>query len=119
MKTLILNTFSTFPMFNPAYLKGFLLRDGIECEHIDINQIVCSKLLSKDFLQSLVFNKNRISETPFPYSIIYSEADFVYRKKKVIKRIEYAISILREKDDLTIRNLQFAQGIIFRALNLM
>lgn len=119
MKTLILNTFSTFPMFNPTYLKGFLLRDGIECEHIDINQIVCSKLLSKDFLQSLVFNKNRISETPFPYSIIYSEAVFVYRKKKVIKRIEYAISILREKDGLTIRNLQFAQGIIFRALNLM
>lgn len=122
MKTLILNTFSTFstfPMFNPAYLKGYLLRDGIECEHIDINQIVWNKLLSKDFLQSLVFNKNRISETPFPYSIIYSEADFVYTKKKVIKRIEYAISILREKDGLTIRNLQFAQGIIFRALNLI
>ena len=63
MKTLIFNTFSTFPMFNPAYLKGFLLRDGIECEHIDINQIVCSKLLSKDFLQSLVFNKNNVSST--------------------------------------------------------
>ena len=66
MKTLIFNTFSTFstfPMFNPAYLKGFLLRDGIECEHIDINQIICSKLLSKDFLQSLVFNKNNVSST--------------------------------------------------------
>ncbi len=66
MKTLILNTFSTFstfPMFNPAYLKGVLLRDGIECEHIDINQIICSKLLSKDFLQSLVFNKNNVSST--------------------------------------------------------
>lgn len=56
MKTLILNTFSTFPMFNPAYLKGFLLRDGIECEHIDINQIVCSKLLSKvQFAQGIIF----------------------------------------------------------------
>ena len=66
MKTLIFNTFSTFstfPMFNPAYLKGFLLRDGIEREHIDINHIVCSKLLSKDFLQSLVFNKNNVSST--------------------------------------------------------
>jgi len=43
-------------MFNPAYLKGFLLRDGIECEHIDINQIVCSKLLSKvQFAQGIIF----------------------------------------------------------------
>ena len=92
MKTLILNTFSIFPMFNPAYLKEFLLRDGIECEHIDINQIVCSKLLSKDFLQSLVFNKNRISETPFPYSIIYSKADFVYTKKKVITPIRFKVT---------------------------
>ena len=41
MKTVILNTFTsfaTFPMFNPAYLKGPLLRAGIENKHIDINQ---------------------------------------------------------------------------------
>lgn len=41
MKTVILNTFTsfaTFPMFNPAYLKGLLLRAGIENKHIDINQ---------------------------------------------------------------------------------
>lgn len=122
MKTLILNTFSTFstfPMFNPAYLKGYLQRDGIECQHMDINQIVWNKLLSKPFLQSLVFNKQRILETPFPYSIIYSEADFADTKERVISRIEYAINILREKDNLNIRNLQFAQAIIFRALNLI
>ncbi|WCF99639.1 B12-binding domain-containing radical SAM protein [Porphyromonas gingivalis] len=122
MKTLILNTFSTFstfPMFNPAYLKGYLQRDGIECQHMDINQIVWNKLLSKPFLQSLVFNKQRILETPFPYSIIYSEADFADTKERVINRIEYAINILREKDNLNIRNLQFAQAIIFRALNLI
>ena len=86
---------------------------------MDINQIVWNKLLSKPFLQSLVFNKQRILETPFPYSIIYSEADFADTKERVINRIEYAINILREKDNLNIRNLQFAQAIIFRALNLI
>lgn len=42
MKTLILNTFSsfaTFPMFNPAYLKGLLCRSGFENKHIEVNQI--------------------------------------------------------------------------------
>lgn len=33
MKTIVLNTFSsfaTFPMFNPAYIKGLLCREGID-----------------------------------------------------------------------------------------
>ncbi len=38
MKTIVLNTFSsfaTFPMFNPAYIKGLLCREGIDNIHID------------------------------------------------------------------------------------
>ena len=48
MKTLILNTFSsfaTFPMFNPAYLKGLLNQANIENKHIDVNQIIWNVLL--------------------------------------------------------------------------
>jgi hypothetical protein len=40
-KTLIINTFSsfpTFPGFNTAYLKGVLTRAGKENRHIDINR---------------------------------------------------------------------------------
>ena len=50
MKTIVLNTFSsfaTFPMFNPAYIKGLLCREGIDNIHIDVNQITwnsCKRL---------------------------------------------------------------------------
>lgn len=56
MKALILNTFSsfaTFPMFNPAYLKGLLCRAGINNKHIDVNQIIWNTLLDRDFIEDL------------------------------------------------------------------
>lgn len=53
MKTIVLNTFSsfaTFPMFNPAYIKGLLCREGIDNIHIDVNQITWNSLLEEEFL---------------------------------------------------------------------
>lgn len=60
MKTIVLNTFSsfaTFPMFNPAYIKGLLCREGIDNIHIDVNQITWNSLLEEEFLAKLSFNE--------------------------------------------------------------
>ena len=97
MKTLILNTFSyfaTFPMFNPAYLKGLLCRSGIENKHIEVNQIIWNELLSKEFIGLQKFHKELIQESPFPYSIINTVEKFEIEKKKVINRVDRAKEIL-------------------------
>ena len=122
MKTLILNTFSsfaTFPMFNPAYLKGLLCRSGIECKHIDVNQIIWNELLNKEFIGLQKFHKELIQESPFPYSIINTIEKFEIEKKKVIDRVDRAKEILRSSDARNLRNLRWAQMVIFRAMNVI
>lgn len=122
MKTVILNTFTsfaTFPMFNPAYLKGLLLRAGIENKHIDVNQITWNILLNEDFLNSLSFNKEIVETSPFPYSILNTASEFSTSKQKVLRRINKAKQILQSSSATNIRLLNWAQHVIFRALNLI
>lgn len=121
-KTLIINTFSsfpTFPGFNTAYLKGLLTRAGKENRYIDINQLVWNKMLERDYLSQLSFNEERIKESQCPYSIIRTSGEFIILKNKVLSRIEKAIHILRTEKQLNIRELSWSQKVIFRALNLI
>lgn len=117
MKSLILNTFSsfsTFPMFNPAYLKGLLCRAHINNKHIDVNQIIWNTLLDREFIEEQKFQYELIQNNPFPYSIIQTAEDFENKKRKVVNRIDTAKSILRLSDARNIRNLRWAQMVIFR-----
>lgn len=122
MKSLILNTFSsfsTFPMFNPAYLKGLLCRAHINNKHIDVNQIIWNTLLDREFIEEQKFQYELIQNNPFPYSIIQTAEDFENKKRKVVNRIDTAKSILRLSDARNIRNLRWAQMVIFRAMNII
>lgn len=121
-KTLIINTFSsfpTFPGFNTAYLKGLLTHAGKENRHIDINQLVWNRILEIDYLSQLSFNEDRIKESPFPFSIIHTSKQFNIMRKKVIDRVEKAKDILRTKKQINIKELSWCQKVIFRALNLI
>lgn len=122
MKTLILNTFSsfaTFPMFNPAYLKGLLCRAGINNKHIDVNQIIWNTLLDKEFIVAQKFQYKLMQDNLFPYSIIHTDEEFEIEKEKVVNRIDVAKCILRTSDARNLRNLRWAQMVIFRALNII
>lgn len=121
MKTIVLNTFSsfaTFPMFNPAYIKGLLCREGIDNIHIDVNQITWNSLLEEEFLAKLSFNE-AVLDPSFPYSIISSNKEFELTKAKVLRRISKAKFLLRSSSSIIFRNLLWAQRVIFRALNLI
>jgi hypothetical protein len=110
-KTLIINTFSsfpTFPGFNTAYLKGLLTRAGKENRHIDINQLVWNRILEIDYLSQLNFNEDRIKESPFPFSIIHTSKEFNIVRKKVIDRIEKAKDILRTEKQINIKELSWS-----------
>lgn len=122
MKTIVLNTFSsfaTFPMFNPAYLKGLLCRNNIENTHIDVNVTTWNALLDEKFLKSLSFNEEILNSSNFPYSIIFSQNDFEVTKEKVINRIHHAKEILRSSNAANLKYLLWAQRVIYRALNLI
>lgn len=122
MKTLILNTFSsfsTFPMFNPAYLKGLFCRAGIKNMHIDVNQIIWNALLDKEYIAAQKFQYELMQNSLFPYSIIRTDEEFEVEKAKVVNRIDAAKSILRTSDARKLRNLRWAQMVIFRALNII
>lgn len=121
MKTIVLNTFSsfaTFPMFNPAYIKGLLCREGIDNIHIDVNQITWNSLLEEEFLAKLSFNE-AVLDPSFPYTIISSNKEFELTKAKVLHRISKAKFLLRSSSSIIFRNLLWAQRVIFRALNLI
>ena len=122
MKTLILNTFSsfaTFPMFNPAYLKGLLCRASINNKHIDVNQIIWNALLDKEFIVAQKFQYELMQDNSFPYSIIHTDKEFEVEKEKVVNRIDAAKRILRTSDARNLRNLIWAKMVIFRALNII
>lgn len=122
MKTLILNTFSsfaTFPMFNPAYLKGLLNQANIENKHIDVNQIIWNVLLDKEFISKLQFHPELIKLTPFPYSEIDNVEYFEIVKEKILNRIDRAKSILRSSSAKDIKYLRWVQLVIFKAMNLI
>lgn len=121
MKTIVLNAFSsfaTFPMFNPAYIKGLLCREGIDNIHIDVNQITWNSLLEEEFLAKLSFNE-AVLDPSFPYTIISSNKEFELTKAKVLHRISKAKFLLRSSSSIIFRNLLWAQRVIFRALNLI
>lgn len=73
-------------MFNPAYIKGLLCRDGIDNIHIDVNQTTWNFLLEEEFLTKLSFNEP-VLEPSFPYTIISSNKEFELTKTKVLSRI--------------------------------
>lgn len=115
MKTIVLNTFSsfaTFPMFNPAYIKGLLCREGIDNIHIDVNQITWNSLLEEEFLAKLSFNE-AVLDPSFPYSIISSNKEFELTKAKVLRRISKAKFLLRSSSSIIFRNLLMGSACYF------
>lgn len=115
--TLVINSFSiqaSSPPFNLGYLAGLLKKNNIpEVSIIDINLIIWDYLYSADFLKTLSYNKELLSDNIYCQPICYR--GFVALKENTIKNIDIAKNIIKSKEFYSFPKFIWAQKILYDA----
>ncbi|MCK5171632.1 MAG: hypothetical protein KAQ75_17265 [Bacteroidales bacterium] len=119
MKNLIINNFGMFPI-SPPYVQGciksLLTNKNIQSEILDVNIITWKHLLSREFLNECEFRPVSFKKTQVPFSLISNKKSFNEIKSNVIRNIDTALAVFKDKINFfNINKLTWACSIVFQA----